>query len=65
MKMLRERKGLKKLKKDEKQREKIYLEIHNSTIGVLKYLSKYSPVYTIQGNVGILYANNVREYRKR
>jgi Icc-related predicted phosphoesterase len=49
----RKRQGLKELDEDAKHKKEVHMEIHKSTIDVLKYLSKYAPVYTIQGNVGI------------
>jgi len=49
----REKKGLEELKEDAKYAKNIYMEIHNSTMDILKYLSKFAPVYTIEGNVAI------------
>ncbi len=48
----REKQGLKKLEYDGKANKLAYNEIHNSTLNVLKYLSKFSPVYSILGNIG-------------
>ena len=48
----RRREGSDELEKDAKYAEKSWSEIHYSAIGILKYLSKYAPVYTILGNVG-------------
>jgi len=61
----RERRGLSKLKYDGKFNKKVHDEVHYSTINLLKYLSKFSSVYFIQGNVGISSVSNVkRDYRK-
>jgi Icc-related predicted phosphoesterase len=58
----RMKKGLPEKELDLKTNKKIHDEIHYSTLGVLSYLSKYAPVYSIQGNVGIA---TVREARER
>jgi len=49
-------------KKEEKAMEK---EIMDSSIRILKYLAKFAPVYTIQGNVGFEYSkiNNLRNVK--
>jgi Icc-related predicted phosphoesterase len=49
----RKKKGLEELKEDAKYTKNNYMEIHNSTLGILKYLSRFAPVYTIEGNVAI------------
>ena len=49
----RRRNGLPKLKKDKQLDKKIKAEINNSTINVLRYLSKSAKVYSIAGNVGV------------
>lgn len=49
----RKNEGLPEKKYTSKESKKSHMEIHNSTINILKYLSKFAPVYTIQGNVGI------------
>ncbi len=49
----RKKKGLEELKEDAKYAKNIYMEIHDSTMNVLKYLSRFAPVYTIEGNVAI------------
>jgi len=48
----RRREGADELEEDAEYAEKSWSEIHYSAIGMLKYLSKYAPVYTILGNVG-------------
>jgi len=48
----RKQKGLSELEKDAEYAKKIWNEISYSTINLLKYLSRYVPVYTILGNVG-------------
>lgn len=36
-----------------KEAKEAHMEIHDSTLGILRYLSQYAPIYTIQGNVGV------------
>ena len=48
----RKRKGLPEIEHTSKQEREGYMEIYNSSIGILKHLSKFAPVYTILGNVG-------------
>lgn len=61
----REKKGLKELEYGSKYRKAVHMEIHKSTLGVLKYLSKFAPVYTIQGNVGIPTLSRVKKDNKK
>ncbi len=61
----RKRKGLEELEKDAKFIRASHMEIHSSTIDLLRYLSKYTPVYTIQGNVGIPTLSQVREDKEK
>lgn len=61
----RKNKGLEELEYDSKYRKAVHMEIHNSTLGILKYLSKFAPVYTIQGNVGIPTLSSVKEENKK
>ncbi len=49
----RKKKGLEELKEDAKYAKNNYMEVHDSTMNVLKYLSRFAPVYTIEGNVAI------------
>jgi len=60
-------KGLKEKEYSAKASQKAHMEIHNSTLSLLKYLSKFAPVYTIQGNVGISTKaesiQNVKKYK--
>ena len=49
----RRRNGLPKRELTKTEAKKIHMEIHNSTLNVLKNYSKFAPVYTLQGNVGI------------
>lgn len=56
----RKKKGLKELKYDGEANQIAYKEISDSTVDVLKYLSKFSPIYSILGNVG---NNMVKDYR--
>ena len=48
----RRKKGLPELEYTPEDFKKVYIEIHYSTINILKYLSRHAPVYTICGNVG-------------
>jgi len=57
----RKAKGLEELEKDAKYAKAVHMEIHTSTIDLLNKLRKFSPVYTIQGNVGIATMKEVRE----
>ncbi len=57
----REAKGLEELEKDAKYVKAVHMEIHNSTIVLLNKLRKFSPVYTIEGNVGIATLKQVKE----
>lgn len=61
----REKKGLEELEYDSKHRKAVHMEIHNSTLGILKYLSKFAPVYTIQGNVAIFTDFEAKEDSKK
>jgi Icc-related predicted phosphoesterase len=57
----RAREGLPELERTAKEQKAIHEEVHSSTINVLKELSKYAPVYTLEGNVGIFTKSQVRE----
>jgi Icc-related predicted phosphoesterase len=48
----RKKEGLPELEYTKFETKKVYQEIHNSTINILKYFSKSSPTYSILGNVG-------------
>ncbi len=61
----RKKEGLKELKEDAKFARESHLEIHNSTIGLLRYLSRYAPVYSIMGNVGIPTLSEVKKDNKK
>ncbi len=57
--------GLPKLKETARDIKEIHNEIHKSTLKILRYLSRYAPVYTLQGNVGIPSNSQVRkDYEK-
>ncbi len=58
-------KGLKELKEDSKFMKKVHMEIHNSTIEILRKLGKFASVYTIQGNVGIPTKKQVKEDKEK
>jgi len=57
----RKRQGLGELEDDATWARKVHGQVHNSTLGVLRYLSKCAPVYTLQGNVGIYTSSRVRK----
>lgn len=60
----RRKKGLSELESTKEQEKAIHMENHNSTIKFLRELSKYAPIYTIEGNVGIPKKTNVNEIEK-
>lgn len=61
----RKQKGLPELKEDKQFIKEVHNEIHNSTIELLKYLSKFALIYTIEGNVGIPNKSEVKkDYKK-
>jgi len=62
--IIRKLKGLLELEKNVKQEKAVHKEIHNSTIKILKYLSKIAPVYMIQGNIGLYPKNVIKEIKK-
>jgi Icc-related predicted phosphoesterase len=47
----RKKKGLGEIEYTDVMKKRAYMEIYNSTMKILKFLSKYSPVYFIYGNV--------------
>ncbi|MCD4759943.1 metallophosphoesterase [archaeon] len=61
----RKKKGLPEIERTLVQIKKIHLEVHKSTIKLLKYLSGFAPVYTIQGNVGIPSIKDVKEKKRK
>ena len=61
----REKEGLPELEENFKETEKIYEEVHNSTLKILKHFSKYTNTYTIQGNVRIFSSKDVKNYKKK
>ncbi len=56
----RKKEGLPELKYDGKTNKAVYYEISDSTLNILKYLSKFSPVYSILGNVS---NNMVKDFK--
>jgi Icc-related predicted phosphoesterase len=58
----RKKEGLPELKYDEKTSKSVYHEISDSTLNILKYLSKFSSIYSILGNIG---NNMVKDYKVR
>jgi len=61
----RKRKGLEELEMSAKFSKAMHMEIYNSTLKILRYLSKYAPVYTIQGNVGIPGDSEIKRREKK
>lgn len=61
----RKKEGLSELKEDAEFEKSVYNQVHFSTLNVLKYLSKFSPVYTLEGNVGIAGDSEVRKKNKQ
>ncbi len=61
----RKKEGLPKLKYTSKDKKEEMTEIHNSTISVLKYLSKNAEVYTICGNVGVSTLSYIKRENKK
>src|SRR3989344_5924147 len=61
----RKKKGLPEFKDDATWAKKVHMQIHSSTINILKYLAKFAPVYTIQGNVGISTKGEARKESKK
>lgn len=61
----RRREGLPKKEPTKIEVKKIRKEIHTSTINVLKYYSKFAPVYTLQGNVGIMNKSQIKSDKKK
>jgi len=56
----RKKEGLPELKKDSKFIKRVSMEIYDSTLNVLIYLSKHAPVYSILGNVG---ENMIKDFK--
>jgi Icc-related predicted phosphoesterase len=61
----KEQKGLPELELTSKQQKEIYSEVGDSTISILKYLSKFALVYTIEGNVLISTAKDIKKVNKK
>jgi Icc-related predicted phosphoesterase len=61
----RKKEGLPKLEYTAKEKKEDYLEIHNSTLNVLKYLSKKADVYMIAGNVGIASVSDTKKENEK
>lgn len=63
--VVRGKQGLNELKENANHIKRMNMEIHNSTVNILKFLSKHAPVYSIQGNVGIITDSQVKiDYKK-
>jgi len=61
----RKQQGLDELEETAKDAIAMRNEIHNSTINLLKYLSKYARVYAIEGNVGIPNKSELNKIKKK
>ena len=61
----RKQQDLPELKETSKYIKDVHIEIHNSTINLLSYLSRYAPVYTIQGNVSIPTLSEIRKNKEK
>lgn len=57
----RKKDGLPEVEETLKYARDVHKEIHDSTVSLVRSLSKLSPVYAIQGNVGIPSSSEVRE----
>ena len=57
----RRKEGLPEIKETPKDEKEQYMEIYDSSMNVLRYLSRFAPVYTIFGNV----ESTDEEIRKR
>ena len=60
----RKKKGLKEKKITKKQDKQISKEIYSSSMDVVRYLSKFAPVYTIYGNVEPIKIKRTKKARK-
>lgn len=61
----RKKEGLEELEPDRDFRKTVHMEVHDSTLEVLGYLSRFAPVYTIQGNVGLFTDAQARNDSKK
>jgi len=61
----RKKEGLAEEEMSPSQSKKIHDEIHYSTLDIFKKLSRYAPVYSIQGNVGISTLSESKKYEKK
>lgn len=61
----RKNNGLLPLAEDNKFIRAVHMEIHNSTLAVLRQVSKHAQVYTIQGNVGLFTESEVKKEKKK
>jgi len=61
----REKKGFPELKKIPAFEKKVWMEIYNSTVNVLKKLSKIAPTYSILGNVGTSTDSEIKKEGKK
>ncbi|MCF7910369.1 metallophosphoesterase [Candidatus Pacearchaeota archaeon] len=61
----RKKKGLKEIDYNASEHMKTLKEIHESTLKVFNYLSKFSSVYTIGGNVSVPNLTNIRKDERK
>jgi len=61
----REKKGLPELEENSKDSKRAWEEIYNSTMKILKYFSKFAPVYFILGNVGTSTDAEIKKEEKK
>jgi len=61
----REKDGLPEIEEDKNFIKKVCSEVFESTEKLLKYLSKYAPVYTLQGNLKIPTISTLKKLEKR
>lgn len=61
----RKKEGLPELKYVPKEKREEHMEIYNSTLNLLRYLSKKSSVFAIEGNVGVSTLSETKKENKK
>lgn len=63
----RKKEGLQELEYTSQDMKKVYMETYDSTLNILKYLSKYAPTYSILGNtsMNMIYDSNVKKEEEK
>lgn len=61
----RKKQGLPELESDAKFERQVHKQIYDSTLKVLRYYSRFAPVYTLEGNVGISTRTSVRKEEEK